>query len=78
MNTRVYLSQNDFSLTHQEDTPMRIRIPLSRATVKDLYSRLQQAYPFVVAIDGLSRQRHVRLARARKEFSVTLKNKEGI
>jgi len=44
MSTRVYLSQNDFGITHQEDTPVRMRIPLSRATVKDLHSRLQQAY----------------------------------
>ena len=44
MNIRGYLSQNDFSLTPQEDTPMQIRIQRSRTTVKDLYSRLQQAY----------------------------------
>ncbi len=44
MSTRVYLSKNDFGITHQEDTPVRIRIQLSRATVKDLHSRLQQAY----------------------------------
>jgi transposase len=44
MSTRVYLSKNDFGITHQEDTPVRIRIQLRRATVQDLHSRLQQAY----------------------------------
>jgi transposase len=44
MSTRVYLSQNTCQTTQEEDTPVRIRIQLSRATVKDLFSRLQHAY----------------------------------
>jgi len=44
VSTRVYLFKNDFGITHQEATPVRIRIQRSRATVKDLHSRLQQAY----------------------------------
>ena len=44
MNTRVYLSQHTCQPTHQEDTPVCIRIQLSRVTVKDLHSRLQHAY----------------------------------
>jgi len=44
MSKWVYLVKNDFRITRQEDTPMSIRIQLSCATVKDLHSRLQQAY----------------------------------
>src|SRR5712691_9518660 len=44
MSTRVYLSQHTCQTTHEEDTPVCIRIQLSRATVKDLHSRLQHAY----------------------------------
>ena len=44
MSKRVYLSKNNFCITQEKDTPVSIRIPLSRATVKDLYSRLQYAY----------------------------------
>src|SRR2546427_12097824 len=44
MSTRVYLSKHTCQTTPQEDTPVCIRIQLSRATVKDLYHRLQQAY----------------------------------
>jgi transposase len=44
MSTRVYLSKNTCQTTQEEDTPVCIRIQLSRATVKDLYSRLQHAY----------------------------------
>jgi transposase len=44
MSTRVYLSQHTYQTTQEEDTPVCIRIQLSRATVKDLYSRLQHAY----------------------------------
>jgi transposase len=44
MSTRVYLSKNDFCITREKDTPVSLRIQLSRATVKDLYSRLQYAY----------------------------------
>ena len=44
MSTRVYLSTHTDQTTHQEDTPVCIRIQLSRATVKDLHSRLQHAY----------------------------------
>src|SRR5438128_356622 len=44
MSTRVYLSQNTCPITPSEDTPVCIRIQLSRATVKDLHSRLQHAY----------------------------------
>ena len=44
MSTRVYLSQHTCQTTHEEDTPVCIRIQLSRATVKELHSRLQHAY----------------------------------
>jgi transposase len=40
----VYLSKNTCHTTHEEKTPVCIRIQLSRATVKDLHSRLQHAY----------------------------------
>jgi len=44
MSTRVYLSKHTCQTAHEEDTPVCIRIQLSRATVKDLHSRLQHAY----------------------------------
>jgi len=45
MSTRVYLSKHsDPNQISQEDTPVSIRIQLSRATVKDLHSHLQHAY----------------------------------
>src|SRR5262249_5700935 len=44
MSTRVYLSKNTCHTTPEEDTPVCIRIQLSRATVKDLHSHLQHAY----------------------------------
>ena len=44
MSTRVYLSQYTCQITQEEDTPVCIRIQLSRATVKDLHRRLQHAY----------------------------------
>jgi len=44
MSTRVYLSKHTNQTTQQENTPVSIRIQLSRATVKDLDSRLQHAY----------------------------------
>ena len=44
MSKRVYLSKNNFCITQEKDTLVSIRIPLRRATVKDLYSRLQYAY----------------------------------
>src|SRR5215813_7023258 len=44
MSTRVYLSKHTCQTTQEEATPVRIRIQLSRATVKDLHHRLQHAY----------------------------------
>ena len=44
MSERVYLSNNDFGITQQEDTPVGMRIQGSNATVKALQNRLQQAY----------------------------------
>jgi hypothetical protein len=44
MSTRVYLSKHTCETTHEEDTPVCIRIQLSHATVQDLSSRLQHAY----------------------------------
>jgi transposase len=44
MSTRVYLSQCTYHTTQSEDTPVCMRIQLSRATVKDLHIRLQHAY----------------------------------
>src|SRR5713226_6344881 len=44
MSKRVYLSIDIAVTPEQEDTPVSIRIQLSRATVKDLHSRLQHAY----------------------------------
>jgi transposase len=44
MSTRVYLSKHPYQTTPQEDTPVCIRIQLSRTTVKDLHRHLQHAY----------------------------------
>ena len=44
MSKRVYLLPNDCRITREKDTPVSIKIQLSRATVKDLHHRLQQAY----------------------------------
>jgi transposase len=44
MSTRVYLSENTCQTTPEETTPVCIRIPRSRATVKDLHRCLQHAY----------------------------------
>lgn len=40
----MYLSQDTYQTTQEGKTPVCIRIQLSRATVKDLHSRLQHAY----------------------------------
>src|SRR5262252_8094408 len=45
MSTRVYLSKHTYQTTHKEETPVCLRIQLSRATVKELHRRLQHAYP---------------------------------
>jgi transposase len=42
----VYLSKYTCQTTHEEETPVCLRIQLSRATVKDLHSRLQHAYQY--------------------------------
>src|SRR2546422_9391881 len=44
MSKRVYLAKYNSRTTQSKDTPVSIRIQLSRATVKDLHSRLQHAY----------------------------------
>jgi transposase len=44
MRTRVYLSTHTCQTTNEEDPPVCLRIQLSRATVKELPSRLQHAY----------------------------------
>src|SRR4029453_548386 len=44
MSTRVYLSKYTCQTTHEEETPVCLRIQLSRATVKELHRRLQHAY----------------------------------
>ena len=44
MSTRVYLSKHICQTTHEEDTPVCLRIQLSRTTVKELHRRLQHAY----------------------------------
>src|SRR5437764_7393668 len=44
MSTRVYLSKHTCQTTHEEETPVCLRIQLSRVTVKELHSRLQHAY----------------------------------
>jgi transposase len=44
MSTRVYLSKPLYQTIYKENTPVCIRIQLSRATVKDLHGRLQHAY----------------------------------
>src|SRR5437588_1534954 len=44
MSTRVYLSKHTCQTTHEEETPVCLKIQLSRATVKELHSRLQHAY----------------------------------
>ena len=43
MSTRVYLSKHTYETSPEEETPVCLRIPRSRATVKDLPSRLQYA-----------------------------------
>jgi transposase len=40
----VYLSKHTCQTTQEENTPVCLRIQLSRATVKDLHHRLQHAY----------------------------------
>ena len=40
----MYLSKHTCQTTHAEETPVCLRIQLSRATVKELHSRLQHAY----------------------------------
>ena len=40
----MYLSKHTCQITQEENTPVCIRIQLSRATVKDLHRRLQHAY----------------------------------
>src|SRR5215468_10383838 len=44
MSTRVYFSKHTCQTTHEEETPVCLRIQLSRATVKELHRRLQHAY----------------------------------
>jgi transposase len=44
MSTRVYLSKHTFQTPYEEETPVCLRIQLSRATVKELHRRLQHAY----------------------------------
>src|SRR5919197_4628071 len=44
MSTRVYHSKHTDQTTHEEETLVCLRIQLSRATVKELHSRLQHAY----------------------------------
>jgi transposase len=44
MSKRVYLSIDISVLPEQEDTPVRLRIQVSSATVKALHAKLQQAY----------------------------------
>jgi|SRR5262252_3187066 len=44
MSKRVYLSIDISVLPEQEDTPVRLRIQVSSATVKALHTKLQQAY----------------------------------
>src|SRR5438094_10191564 len=44
MSKQVYLSKNNVRIMQEEDTPVSIRIQLSRSTVKDLHNRLQHAY----------------------------------
>src|SRR5512145_1323524 len=44
MSTRVYFFKYTYQTTHEEVTPVCLRIQLSRATVKELHRRLQHAY----------------------------------
>jgi transposase len=44
MSTRVYLSKHTCQTTYEEETPVCLKIQLSRATVKELHNRLQHAY----------------------------------
>ena len=44
MSRQVYLTIDISVTTVQEETPVSIRIQLSRATVKDLHRRLRDAY----------------------------------
>jgi hypothetical protein len=44
MSIRVYFSQHTCQTTHEEETPVCVRIQRSRATVQDLHRRLPDAY----------------------------------
>src|SRR5215468_12110742 len=44
MSTRVYLSKHTCQTTPEEETPVCLRIQLSRTTVKELHNHLQHAY----------------------------------
>src|ERR1043165_7827475 len=44
MSTRVSLSKHICQTSHEEETPVCLRIPRSRPTVKELHRRLQHAY----------------------------------
>src|SRR5215475_762507 len=44
MSTRVYLSKHTCQTTHEEETPVCLRIQLSHTKVKDLHSLLQHSY----------------------------------
>jgi transposase len=74
MSTRVYLSKHTCQTTPKEETPVCIRIQRSRATVKELHSRLQHAYQrddvrlvrrITVLLDLLVHQVPVEVLRAR-------------
>src|SRR5262245_29192991 len=74
MSPRVYRSKHTCQTTHEEETPVGLRIPRSRATVKELHSRLQHAYQrddvrvgrrTTVWLDLLGHQGPVEVLRAR-------------
>ena len=78
MSTRVYLSTHTCQTTHEEETPVCLRIQLSRTTVKELHSRLQHAYQrddvrlvrrITVLLDLLGHQVSVEVLSARWRLS---------
>jgi transposase len=80
MRTRVYLSKDICQTTHEEETPVCLRIQLSRATVKELHRRLQHAYQrddvrlvrrITVLLDLLVHQVPVEVLRERWSLSLS-------
>jgi len=80
MSTRVSLSKHICQTTHEEETPVCLRIQLSRTTVKELHHRLQHAYQcddvrlvrrIIVLLDLLGHQVAVEVLSERWHLSIS-------